>query len=185
MRRRRFLATLGAGAMGAIAGCPGGSDPSTPTADVPAIDDQDCPPYAIDLDGVVCSHTVESTNAAVYLDANQTTAVLSNGTPASEITLTLHNESTTDLEFNPHTWTISRRVDSGWRPLEEEIAGDEKVPLAGGETYSWSFVEAVESIRIDPALDPGLYAAEIGVPDPESNEAWLACIALVRLTAAG
>lgn len=184
MHRRRLLVTLCAGAIGAIAGCSGDGDSSTPTADVPTIDEQDCPPYAIDLDGAVCSHTVESTNAAVYLDANPTTAVLSNGTPTSEITLTLHNESTTDLEFNPHTWTISRRLDSGWQPLEEEIAGDEKVTLAGGETYSWSFVEAVESIRTDPTLDPGLYAAEIGVPDPRSNEAWLACIALVRLTTA-
>lgn len=182
MRRRHLLATIGAGATGAIAGCSGGSASSTPTADVPTIDDRDCPPYAIDLDGAVCSHTVEPTNAAVYLDANPTSAVLSNGTPASEITLTLHNESTSDLEFNPHTWTISRRVDSGWQPLEEEIAGDEKVTLDGSETYSWSFVEAVESIRTDPTLGSGLYAAEIGAPDPESNEAWLACIALVRLT---
>lgn len=182
MRRRRLLATIGTGAVTAVAGCAGGSDATTPTGDVPTINGRDCPPYPTDRDGAVCAHTVEPTTAAVYLDAEPTAAALSEGLPASEITLTLHNESTSDVTFNPHSWTISRWTDAGWDPLDEQVTGDGVVTLTGGETRSWPLREAVAAIRTDPALDPGLYAAEIGVPDPETEEDWLACIALLRLT---
>ena len=51
-------------------------------------------------------------------------------------------------------------------------------------TRSWSLLEAVESVRSDPDLDPGRYAAELGVPDP-AGDGWVACIAFVRLEAEG
>ena len=184
MRRRRVLATIGATVVTSIAGCGAQSGPTTPTATLPPFDEQDCPPYDVDLDGAVCSHTVDPDEAAVSLDATPSTAMLEGGTPATEITLTLHDDAAADLRFNPYSWTISRWSDPEWEPLEKRVAGDARVTVAAGDAYSWSFVEAVEAIRTDPALDTGLYAAEIGVPDPASSEDWIACIALVRLTAA-
>lgn len=185
MQRRRLLATVASGVAATSAGClgigatsEGEPDDSTPAQ--PAIADQPCPPTATDRDSAVCSHTVDTESASVYLAANPRSATLDDGTTTAEITLRLHNESPRDLTFNPHSWTLSWKGDDGWETMEEELVGDGRVTVPPEGTHDWSFVDVVTAIRDEPALDAGLYAAEIGVPDADGD--WLACIALVQLT---
>lgn len=186
MDRRQLLAHVGAGTTVAIGGClrfvgptdePQGA--GTPTADI-----RPCPPYSVDRDRVVCSHTVDTDTASVYLDPEPQTGTLAEDIPAEEITLTLYNQSATGLRFNPTSWRIHHRADADWTELEREVVGDGVVTVPPNDTYTWSFLEAVESIRDDPELDPGPHAAEIGVPDPGSDDEWVACIALVRFKSA-
>lgn len=145
----------------------------------PVIDDQPCPPYATDRDRAVCSHTVDLDTASVYLAPDAPSSTLNDGTPVDGITLTLYNQSGTDLRFNPHSWRIWYRSDAGWSELDQQQAGDGVVTVSANSNYAWSFLEAVESIRDDPELNPGLYASEIDVPDPDTDE-WIACIAVIR-----
>lgn len=187
MQRRRYLAAVVSGFTATSAGCLGiGATPEGETGDPtpapPTIADQPCPPSPTDRGGAVCSHTVDTDAASVYLTASPRSATLADGTPTAEITLTLHNESTRNLTFNPHSWTISRKASGGWETMEEEQVGDGRVTVPPEGTHDWSFADAVTSIRHEPALDGGLYAAETGVPDPDTDGEWLACIALVRLT---
>jgi len=185
MKRRHLLAGIGAGAA-CLAGClgtdgtPDGTD-GTPRPDGPAIDDQPCPPYETDRDRAVCSHTVETDDEPVSLTVDPERGSLSDGTTDDEHTLTLHNQSDMDLTFNPNSWRFRYDGGSGWRPLQAELAGDGHVTLQAGETRSWTFMEAVGTIQENPELEPGLYAAELGVPDPDGDDEWLACLALCRL----
>ena len=192
MNRRRLLAVcstlpLAAGCTGAPAGgdapnnTPTGSDGTDPT---PTAGARRCPPFETARDRAVCSHTVEPDDASVFLAATPERSRLDDGTPAEEVTLTLHNRSDVELSFNPHSWRIHHDGGDGWTELDRETAGDGKTTVAAGETRSWSLLEAVESVRPDPDLDPGRYAAELGVPDP-AGDGWVACIAFVRLEAEG
>jgi hypothetical protein len=180
MNRRTFLACLGGGSTVALAGClddTGATDADEP----PEIPPQSCPPAETDRASSVCSHTVET--ETVYLDPSPSTATLDAGTPTEEITVTLHNQSATALSFNPHSWRLWHNPDSSWTALDQERSGNGHVTVPPESTHSWSFMETVDSVRTEPALDPGVYAAELGVPDPEADGDWIACFALVRLTA--
>lgn len=145
------------------------------------IEDRPCPPYETNHDSAVCSHVVDTDAVTVYLAPNPACGTVQDGRPVDEIRLTFYNHSETELTFNPHSWSIRRHSDADWAELHQESSGGGKVSVSPDGTYSWSFVEAVESIRSDPELEPGLYAAELGVPDPGNRDRWVACIALVQL----
>lgn len=182
MERRRVLRRVCAAPAVAVAGCLAGTDEPDGSGGTgtSAVDEQPCPPYETDRDRAVCSHTVDPETATLYLDPEPRSSRLDGGTPEREVALTLHNRSTTDLRFNPHSWRLHRRSGGEWTALERQQAGDGTVTVPAGDARSWTLAEAAESIRAEPAFQPGLYAAEIGVPDPE-NDGWVACIALVEL----
>lgn len=186
MNRRRFLAHVGAGTVVAVGGCLGATGTRSDSDGTirPAMDAQPCPPFSIDRDRAVCSHTVDRDTASVYLDPEPHSSTLNDGTPAEEITLTLHNQSATDLRFNPHSWRIWHQSDSDWTELQQHSTGDGVVTVHTSNTYTWSFLEAVESIQAEPEVHAGLYAGEISVPAPATDD-WIACIALVRFEPAG
>ena len=196
MNRRQVLARIGTGAVIGLAGCnssaessdaPDQASPSpTTTTDESTLSDPteidySCPPYDTARDRAVCSQTVDKDSEPVYLEPTPVQSTLDDGIPTEEITLTLHNQSPSDLSFNPHSWRIRQKADSDWVELEQQLSGNGKLTISPNDTHSWSFTEALESIREDPEFETGLYAAELGVPDPDNNDAWVACIALVHL----
>ena len=202
MNRRQVLAQIGAGAVVGLTGCVSGAESSgspdgqsspdqaspspTTTTDEstpsdPTVLDHSCPPYDTARDRAVCSQTADKDSEPVYLEPTPVQSTLDDGIPTEEITLTLHNQSPSDLSFNPHSWRIRQKADSDWVELEQQLSGDGKLTISPNDMHSWSFTEALESIREDPEFETGLYAAELGVPDPDNNDAWVACIALVHL----
>ncbi|SFB74508.1 hypothetical protein SAMN05444422_101668 [Halobiforma haloterrestris] len=196
MHRRRVLERASFGALLGLAGCLGenntADDPSdtesTASMDdtesaIPDIDAQSCPPYETDHDRVVCSHTVDPDSATVFLEPSPRRSTVVDGTPESEVTLTLHNRSDSELTFNPYSWQLRSDSGSGWRELQQDRAGNGTLTVSAGETHTWSLVDAVTAVREEPDLDPGLYAMELTVPDPERESDRIACIALVRLEA--
>ena len=195
MNRRNLLASIGAGSFVGIGGCLGEvetpDDPETGTeshggadSTTPVSDDQPCPPYETEHDSAVCSHTVDPDTAAVYIEPNPERSTLSDGTPVDDSTLTLYNQSSTEFTFNPHGWSIWHNSGTEWEELQPELSGNGHLTVSPDDTHSWSFTEAVESIHEEPALEPGLYAAELGIPDPANSDDWIACIALVQLDTA-
>lgn len=206
MKRRHVLARIGAGMTVGIAGCIGGTDtsddrqdrndsrpeanPSTETQDgnpnsgasTTPLDDQPCPPSDTDREKAICSHTDAADSAPVYLEPDPNEGTLVEGLPDQDITLTLYNQSSTDLRFNPHSWRIWNRSDSGWQEFEQGVSADGSQTLEADGTRSWSLTEAVTAIQQDPVFEPGLVAASIGVPDPGSSDGWISCVALVDLS---
>lgn len=180
MNRRRFVAQLGAGTAIGSSGC---LEHIGVLGTSSSITTEPCPPFATDADHAVCSHTVSPDTATVYLSPDPETSSLDSGTPAHEITLTLYNHSSTELRFNPHSWRIWSKAIDGWSSLEQQQSGNGVVAVGAQDAFTWSFTEAVESVRLDPTLNPGLYAAELSVPAPTS-EGRVACIAVVKLTGA-
>ena len=192
MNRRHLLASIGAGALTGSAGClgdatslndaDGGTESNGNTGSTTsAVGEEPCPPVETGRDRAVCSHTVDTATAAVYLEPTPARSHLSDGTPVEEITLTLHNQSSSELTVNPHSWRIWHNQGTDWTELEQDLSGDGRLTVSPGSTHAWSFTETVESIQEQPALAPGLYAAELGVPDPEKSDEWIACIALLQL----
>ncbi len=96
MNRRNLLAHIGAGSIVGIAGCLGDAersdDPeagneSDGDADstTPEIDHQPCPAYETERDSAVCSHTVDTDTASVYIEPNPESSTLNDGTPVDDI----------------------------------------------------------------------------------------------------
>ncbi len=195
--RRRVL-ELGVAASGfAIAGCisSGSEDEDTQNSDsdtgeTPSnsdssdteFSDVECPPFDSEASATVCSHTVDTDAASIYLDASPAETALPNDEPSEEITLTLNNTSDGSTRFNPHSWHIWHNSESGWMELEQTIVGDGVMTLEAGDSMSWSFMEVLTGIQHDPDLEPGRYAAEIHLPDPVTGED-TGCIALLDLQA--
>lgn len=199
MKRRRLLACTGLGTIGSLAGCLGSAEPTeSPNradpndsdegngrgdgdSDPPRIDGLSCPPYETTRDSAICSHTADVSDAPVTLEPSTDRAVLADGRPADEITLTLTNRSTRPITVNPASWTIRHNAGAEWEAFWQEYAITSHRTVPPNDAISWTFTEAVESVRRDPDLESGLYAAELGVPDPETDGEWIACIAFVRL----
>ena len=192
MNRRRLLASIGAGSVVGLAGCLGDATPlddqdggntttGGPESTTPESAGPPCPPVETARESAICSHTADPATTAVYLEPEPSRTTLRNGTPSDEITLAFYNQSSTELTFNPHSWRIWHTTDTEWTELQQELAGDGHLTVSPDDTHSWTFTEAVESIQENPALAPGRYAVELGVPDPENSDAWIACIALVHL----
>lgn len=181
MERRDLLSTACLSLVG-LSGCAGAlSDPNpdgfgpnegTPASPTP-LSDYSCPPHGPQSDPVVCSHTVDSDTANVYLLTETTT---DSDTPR----MTLYNESSTELVFNPYQWTIAERTDTGWEQIPKRVSASAKLALAPGDTHSWTFRDAVDAITYNVTLDPGTYTASISVPNLDSSDG-IRCIALVRV----
>lgn len=130
MERRTFLAAT-CGSMAGFAGCShGGTEQGTPTTTPAPISAYSCPPNESYSGSAVCSHTVETAAASVYLLPSQTMVDSSTAT----VELTLHNEPSTELAFNPHQWSIPRQTHSGWVSVEQRTSGDGVLTLPPGET---------------------------------------------------
>lgn len=192
MNRRTLLAHMGTVAAIGSAGChggaalPGTSATETPADNrsetpVPTIADQRCPPLETERKSTVCSHTVDPDSASVYIEAAPENAALNDGTPVEEITLTLHNQSSTELIFNPLSWSVWLDQGNGWEQLQQELSGNARLTVLPETTHSWTLTEVVASIREAPDFKPGLYVAEIGVPNPDISDDWISCAALIRL----
>jgi hypothetical protein len=178
MERREFLVAASI-SVACLAGCarvtPGaesGGTPSPTSIDEP-LSEYGCPPDGPADEPVVCSHTVDTDAADVYL--------LTDPTSRSETpTLTLYNESTSTLEFNPYQWSVTERTSSGWGPIERRQSGNGRLVIAAGETRSWTFGEVVDYINERRTPDAGTYAASIDISEPGGSD-WIRCTALVRL----
>ncbi|WP_247729139.1 hypothetical protein [Halovivax limisalsi] len=195
MNRRTLIAHIEFGSIVGIAGCLGdgethsnqeASGESDWRADAknPDIGDQPCPPYETERDSAVCSHTVGSDEVSVYIEPHTEHSTLDDGTPVEEILLSIYNQSATELTFNPYSWSVWYNSGNGWEELQQELSVTGHLTISPDETHSWSFTEVVDSIQEEPTLEPALYAAELGVPDPENGDNWIGCIALVQLVAA-
>ena len=186
---------MGAGSVSSLAGClrdigiapvsetvnsSDGPVGATPTE----IHEQPCPPYETTRDSAVCSHTVDTDKAAVYLEPNIEHSTLNNGEPVEDISLVFHNQSTSELTFNPHSWIVWHTVDTEWERVQSELSGDGSLTVSPEETHLWSLAEVLESIQMEPSLEPGLYGLELGVPAPQASNQWIACVALVQFDAA-
>ena len=180
MKRREFLALTGSGGVG-LAGCSGtpraSGDTPTVTTSGPAasLGSYGCPPSAPDRTEVVCSHTVDTDEAPVYLLPNERSV----SDPAS-LELTIHNDSPSELAFNPHSWTVRHELETGWGRLERRSQGDGRLVVGGGETHTWTFEEVVDTIDAEAGTESGTYTAEISVPHPTGSD-WLDCVALFRI----
>ncbi|MFD1514000.1 hypothetical protein [Halomarina rubra] len=178
MPSRRALLAASTGTLALFAGCADTLGSVAPTADPASADDlasYDCPPHGTSRERAVCSQTVDPESASVYLLPSRPVA-----DSAAAIDLTLHNDSDTDLGFNPHTWMIHVERTTGWVEIEQQSQGNGALTVAPGETHTWTFEGAVRKINETVPLDSGTYTAEIGVPDPDGDD-WLSCLALVSL----
>lgn len=194
MKRRGLLASVCASLVG-VAGCSSrgaDSDPGATATDSPAspspspspsptsptpLSAFECPPRGSDTGAAVCSHTVETDSASVYLLPAETNA----DAPGETLELTLYNDSATDLRFNPYQWSILSRDGSKWERVEKRASGNGRVTVAAGETKTWTFGDAVEFVNPEATIDAGTYAAGIDVPNPDDGSDWIRCFALFRL----
>lgn len=177
--KRRDLLFAGSTAIAGLSGCALNSsdtqpnDTASPVGTTASLSEYECPPNNPTEEPVVCSHTVDTDAADIYLLTDPTTH---SETP----TLTLHNDSSSDLEFNPFQWTVMQQQPSGWVPVEKRSSGNGRLVVAAGETHSWTFEEVVNSINEQVTLGAGTYTASINVPNPRGSN-WIRCVALVRL----
>lgn len=140
-----------------------------------------CPPHPTDREWAVCSESAGDAVADVSVDVHPASSHLDDGLPDEAVTLTLENGSDSDLEFNPHSWQLRRYVGDGWTEVGGGQAGDGAITLAAGESRTWRLREVVESVTSADTIEPGFYTATIGVPHPDVDGEWIACIAVVRL----
>ncbi|QLH80737.1 hypothetical protein [Halosimplex pelagicum] len=176
MNRRELLVATCA-SMAGLAGCSSdATGPGTSTITPTPLSKYDCPPHDSYSGAAVCSHTVETGSASAYLLPSQTTVDASTGT----VELTLHNKSSTELEFNPYQWSILKRSSAGWNPIETRSSGNGQLTLSPGETHTWTFGEVVDFIDEEATVDTGTYIAGIDIPNPDGSD-WIRCIALFRL----
>lgn len=176
MKRRAFLAAT-CTTMSGLVGCAQSTiRQGTPTSTPTPLSAYDCPPHDSYAGTAVCSHTVDIESDTVYLLPSQTTVDASTET----VELTLHNESSTVLEFNPYQWSIMRQSSTGWESIEKRTSGSGRLTLSPTETQTWTFEQVVDFINTNVTVDTGTYTAGISIPNPGDSD-WLRCIALFRL----
>lgn len=176
MKRRTVLATACTSLAG-FTGCSSGAPPpGTRPSSPPPLAEFDCPPHDSNPVTVVCSHTVDTESANVYLLPSAPTIDAATRT----LELTLHNNSTTELAFNPYQWTIMRKATAGWEPVEQRLSGDGRLTLPPGETQTWTFQQVMDFINENVTANTGTYTASINVPNPADSD-WIRCLALFRL----
>ncbi len=183
--KRRDLLTTACVTIAGLAGCLGDATESKNRTKVPStksttssvsISEYKCPPHKIRSGPSVCSQTVETESASVYLLPSKTTVDVDTKT----LELTLHNNSSTDLEFNPYEWTIVRKSSTGWDPIAKDTNGNGRLTVDSGDTHAWTLDDVVGYVTEDTSLKQGTYTAEISVPNPTGSN-WIRCIALFRL----
>jgi len=177
MKRRDLLvaaSTVAAGLSGCARNASQPDGTTSPASTTIPLSEYECPPDNPTEDPVVCSHTVDTDAADIYLLTDQTTQ---SETP----TLTLHNDSSSDLEFNPFQWMVMQQQSSGWVPIEKRSSGNGRLVVASGGTHSWTFEEVVNYINEQLTVDAGTYTASIDIPNPNGSN-WIRCVGLVRLS---
>ncbi len=176
MKRRDLLALTGVSMVG-FAGCSGSApDQGTQTTSSIQPSEYECPPHGSEAETAVCSHTVDPEAASVYLIPSNPTGAES----PNEVDLTLHNNSSTELEFNPYQWKIKKKSTAGWKPIEARSSGNGRLTLPPSGTQKWTFGEVVEFSNATATVGPGTYTAGIRVPHPE-NSSWIRCLSLFHL----
>jgi len=176
--RRAVLCSAGAG-IALLSGCTSfGSEQSTDPTTSPVSADEiasfECPPSG-DGDATVCSQTVKTGVASVYLLPSPTV-----GDAPDSLELTLMNESETDLTFNPYTWSVWKKSASGWSEIEQQSSGDGNMTVPAGDSETWTVETVVGYINESAPLNPGAYSAAIDVPDPDGDD-WKICVAVFGL----
>lgn len=176
MKRRQALKST----IVAVAGLAGCSGPLANTQQQASssqpLSEYGCPPYGSEIDGFVCSHTVDSDAAPVYLLPSEQSVTA----PGETLDLTLYNDSESKLVLNPYQWTLTIERSDGWEIVPKQTVGDGRLTVGPGQSHTWPLPEIIEYIDADVTLDPGTYAAEIGVPTPEGSD-WTMLLALFRL----
>ncbi|MFC4357595.1 hypothetical protein ACFO0N_06480 [Halobium salinum] len=209
MRRRPLLTAVAVGT-GSVAGCFGKSSPlppadgndagtavPTPDPNGPPPESLACPPFAVDAGRVACSFG--RTDTSVYPTVNRRTVRVYGDELAESLVVAIHNGSDGTLRnFNPHNPDLYAFVggDSGeadgasegpWWRLPRRDSGNGFVELGPGETVALNLGGPVQLDDRWGGGDrpwPGTYALVLDVPDPDSEDGWLACLAAFRLVAA-
>lgn len=176
--RRAVLCSAGTG-IALLSGCTSfgserSTDPTTTPVSADAIASVECPQSG-DGDATVCSQTVKTDAASVYLLPSPT---VGDGPDSLELTLT--NESGTALTFNPYSWTVWVKNASGWSEIEQQSSGDGKLTIAAGDSETWTVETVVGYVNESATLDSGAYSAAIDVPDPDGDD-WITCLAVFGL----
>jgi len=141
-----------------MAGCSSSSS-SSPSVSEQPISEYDCPPDGVDESGLSCSQTDDSEGSAVVLEPS-----LESTTDPDAITLTLRNESSEQLEFNPASWQLWVEQNGDWDRIEQTTTGDAYEELAAGESRTWNATEIPDLIRQSEfSFDPGTYLAAISI----------------------
>ena len=159
MNRRTYLAGV-VGSMAGTAGCLDLGGQSNSVSDDP-FSTYGCPPDGVDdvTGRPICSQTVDTDEADVYLLPSSERAA-----DPSENTLTLTNESSEQIEYNPHNWSMWVEQAGEWQRVERTVDGGGYVELEPGRTYSWTLAEVAESIQGDTfSYNPGTYFASLAV----------------------
>lgn len=176
--RRAVLYAVGIGST-LLSGCTSREvEQSTAPTATPVSADEiasfECPPYD-GGDATVCSQTVETDSAPVYLLPSPTV-----GDAPDSLELTLANESATDLSFNPYSWSVRKKSASGWSEIEQEWSGGGTLTVASGDSETWSVETVVGYITESATLNSGAYSAAINVPNPNGDD-WITCLAVFGL----
>lgn len=201
MDRRAFLA----GAVFILTGCiqnssssdPRNSKPPTTATRTPTATSA-CPPFNTSTNQTVC-YPPQPENAPIWLSvAHPSWEVNTTDTTVETNVFTLHNNSDTNLKFNPYNWKLHKRTDTGWSDNLRQTIGDGFVIVAPDERYRWSFsliphpspnAKNTEYITVNEGnftfkggIDERKYAFLISVPDSTSKEEWITCIATFTLS---
>lgn len=163
MNRRGYLAGL-AGSVAGIAGCLDGDGESASASDRP-LSEYPCPPVEMRESGLTCSHTVDGSGdeapeaAGVYFETSPAVSA-----DPDEITLTMTNDASERLEFNPFSWTLWVEQSGEWSEVEQAIVGDGYIEVDPGQTHSWSATEVADAITGRGfSYSPGTYFAWLAV----------------------
>lgn len=180
MKRRSLLALIGGtvAASGCISSGDTGTTPAITDPDPKALSRYPCPPYAAPGDlRAVCSHTVNTDKANVYLLPSPTKTAF----PRDELQFTIYNKSASVLnDFNPYEWSIWKVTEGEWTKVKRRSFGSGKIDLSPGQHKTWDANEVIGFVNSSFQFTVGVYAVEISVPYP-SNNTWTRCIALFRI----
>lgn len=171
MRRRTYLG-LAAGAAGGLAGC---TASALPGADLPGDDDRAGCPALLDVERTICPGEpgpveVQRSGGTVAGDAWSLVVAVSNGSDAP-------------VGLNPYAWSVSRRVDDGWRQVAPDAHIEPWQELAPGGRYAWQLTAGGDGLddadqRVVLGLEPGRYAFAV----PLRAERRLGAVATFEVT---
>ncbi|GAB3681698.1 hypothetical protein GCM10028857_06300 [Salinarchaeum chitinilyticum] len=144
-------------AIAAVAGC--SSSSSSPSVSEQPLADYGCPPGGVDESGLDCSQVDDGADAEVLLEPSPE----STSDPA-EVTLTLRNESSEQLEFNPASWQLWVEQNGDWDRIEQTATGDGYEELPAGDSRTWNATDVPDLIRQSEFdFEPGTYLAAISI----------------------
>lgn len=80
---------------------------------------------------------------------------------ATTVQVTVRNDTTEKIRFNPFTWNVWSWTSDGWVRWEPRSQGNGFVDVEPGGTEQWSFDEIVGFIGYDSPSRPGWYAVQL------------------------